>query len=39
MTQVFAWMLLFTSVMLLVEYVVIKPIERKCLAWKPDVRL
>lgn len=39
MTQVFAWMLLFTSVMLVVEYLVIKPLERKCLAWKPDVTL
>ncbi len=39
MTQVFAWMLLFTSVMLVVEYLVIKPVERRCLAWKPDVRL
>jgi NitT/TauT family transport system permease protein len=39
MTQVFAWMLLFTAVMLTVEYVVIKPLERKCLAWKPDVAL
>jgi NitT/TauT family transport system permease protein len=39
MTQVFAWMLLFTAVMLAVEYVVIKPLERKCLAWKPDVAL
>jgi NitT/TauT family transport system permease protein len=34
MTQVFAWMLLFTAVMLVVEYVVIKPLERRCLGWK-----
>jgi NitT/TauT family transport system permease protein len=39
MTQVFAWMLLFTSVMLIVEYLVIKPLERRCLAWKPSVSL
>lgn len=39
MTQVFAWMLLFTAVMLAVEYLAVKPIERKCLAWKPDVAL
>jgi NitT/TauT family transport system permease protein len=39
MTQVFAWMLLFTSVMLVVEYLVVKPVERRCLAWKPDVAL
>lgn len=37
MTQVFSWMLLFTSVMLLMEYVVIKPLERTLLRWKADV--
>lgn len=37
MTQVFSWMLLFTSVMLVVEYVVIKPLERMLLRWKADV--
>jgi hypothetical protein len=35
--QVFAWMLLFTSVMLIVEYVVIKPLERASLRWRPEV--
>jgi NitT/TauT family transport system permease protein len=39
MTQVFAWMLLFTAVMLVVEYVVIKPLERKCLGWKSSATL
>jgi NitT/TauT family transport system permease protein len=39
MTQVFAWMLLFTAVMLVVEYVVIKPLERRCLAWKTAATL
>jgi NitT/TauT family transport system permease protein len=37
MTQVFAWMLMFTSVMILVEYLVIQPIERFCLRWRPSV--
>lgn len=37
MVQVFAWMLLFTSVMLIVEYVVIKPLERASLRWRPEV--
>jgi NitT/TauT family transport system permease protein len=39
MTQVFAWMLLFTAVMLVVEYVVIKPLERRCLGWKSSATL
>jgi NitT/TauT family transport system permease protein len=39
MTQVFAWMLLFTAVMLVVEYVVINPLERRCLAWKVSTTL
>ena len=38
MTQVFAWTLLFTSVMLLVEYVVLKPFERRMSRWKPAVK-
>lgn len=37
MTQVFAWMLMFTSVMIFVEYLVIQPIERFCLRWRPAV--
>lgn len=37
MVQVFAWMLLFTSVMLVVEYVVIKPLERASLRWRAEV--
>ena len=38
MTQVFAWTLLFTSVMLLVEYLLLKPFERRISRWKPAVR-
>jgi NitT/TauT family transport system permease protein len=38
MTQVFAWTLLFTSVMLLVEYAVLKPFERRLSRWKPAVK-
>lgn len=38
MTQVFAWTLLFTSVMLVIEYVVLKPFERRLSRWKPIVR-
>jgi NitT/TauT family transport system permease protein len=37
MVQVFAWMLLFTSVMLSVEYLVLKPFERRTSRWKPAV--
>ena len=37
MVQVFAWMLLFTSVMLTVEYLVIKPLERASLRWTAEV--
>ena len=37
MVQVFAWMLLFTAVMLLVEYVVITPLERASLRWRAEV--
>jgi ABC-type nitrate/sulfonate/bicarbonate transport system permease component len=37
MVQVFAWMLLFTAVMLLVEYLVVKPLERVSLRWRQEV--
>jgi NitT/TauT family transport system permease protein len=37
MVQVFAWMLLFTGVMLTVEYLVIKPLERASLRWTAEV--
>ena len=39
MTQVFAWTLLFTSVMLVIEYVVLKPFERRLMRWRPAVEL
>jgi NitT/TauT family transport system permease protein len=38
MTQVFAWTLLFTSVMLFVEYLVLKPFEQRLSRWKPAVK-
>ena len=37
MVQVFAWMLLFTAVMLTVEYLAIKPLERASLRWAAEV--
>jgi NitT/TauT family transport system permease protein len=37
MVQVFAWMLLFTAVMLTVEYLAIKPLERASLRWTAEV--
>ena len=39
MTQVFAWTLLFTSVMLAIEYVVLQPFERRLMRWRPAVEL
>jgi ABC-type nitrate/sulfonate/bicarbonate transport system permease component len=37
MTQVFAWTLLFTSIMLFVEYLLLKPLEHRLLRWRPTV--
>lgn len=37
MTQVFAWTLLFTTIMLIVEYLALKPYERRLMRWKPMV--
>ena len=37
MTEVFAWTLLFTCIMLFVEYLLLKPLERRLLRWRPAV--
>ncbi|WP_322516112.1 ABC transporter permease subunit [Rhodopseudomonas palustris] len=37
MRQVLAWTLLFTIIMLLIELVILKPIERRIFAWRPEV--
>lgn len=38
MTSVFAWTLLFTIVMLVIELVVFKPTEQWLFRWRPEVR-
>lgn len=37
MRQVLAWTLLFTIIMLLIEVLILKPIERRVFAWRPQV--
>jgi NitT/TauT family transport system permease protein len=37
MPQVLAWTLLFTIIMLLIELLILKPIERRLFAWRPQV--
>ena len=37
MRQVLAWTLLFTIIMLLIELLILKPIERRVFAWRPQV--
>jgi NitT/TauT family transport system permease protein len=39
MTQVLAWTLLFTIVMLIIELAILKPIEGRLFAWRPRVNL
>ena len=39
MTQVFAWTLTFLIVMLLIEHAVLKPLENRVLAWRPEIRV
>ncbi len=39
MTQVFAWTLTFLTVMLLIEHAVLKPLENRVLAWRPEIRV
>lgn len=37
MRQVLAWTLLFTIIMLIIELLILKPIERRVFAWRPQV--
>src|SRR5262245_33976722 len=37
MRQVLAWTLLFTIIVLLIELLILKPIERRVFAWRPQV--
>lgn len=37
MRQVLAWTLLFTIIMLMIELLILKPIERRIFAWRPEV--
>lgn len=37
MRQVLAWTLLFTIIMLVIELAILKPIERRVFAWRPEV--
>ena len=38
MTKVFAWTLLFTIVMVMIEVLLLKPLERWVFRWRPEVR-
>jgi NitT/TauT family transport system permease protein len=38
MADVFAWTLFFTLVMLVIELVILKPIERRMFLWRPEIR-
>ena len=35
MTQVFAWMLMFVAVMLAIEFVLFRPLEKRLTVWRP----
>ena len=35
MTQVFAWLLMFLVVMLAIEFIIFKPLEKRLTAWRP----
>ncbi len=37
MRQVLAWTLLFTIIMLIIELLILKPIERRIFAWRPQL--
>lgn len=37
MRQVLAWTLLFTIIMLMIELMILKPIERRIFAWRPQL--
>jgi NitT/TauT family transport system permease protein len=39
MTQVLAWTLLFTSMLLLIEFAILKPIENRLTRWRPATQL
>ena len=39
MRQVLAWVMVFTILMFILEYGVIRPIERAVLAWRPEAKL
>jgi NitT/TauT family transport system permease protein len=39
MRQVLAWTLLFTIIMILIELLILKPIERRLFAWRPQVAI
>lgn len=38
MADVFAWTISFTIVMLVIELLVLKPIEHRLFSWRPDIR-
>jgi len=38
MTDVFAWTIFFTIVMLGIELLILKPIENRLFSWRPDIR-
>jgi hypothetical protein len=38
MPAVFAWTLLFSLVMIGLELIVFKPLERRVFRWRPDVK-
>ncbi len=35
MTQVFAWLLMFLAVMLAIEFLIFKPLEKRLTVWRP----
>ncbi len=38
MADVFAWTMFFTLVMLAIELLILKPIERRLFLWRPEIR-
>ena len=38
MADVFAWTIFFTIVMLVIELLILKPIERRMFLWRPEIR-
>lgn len=39
MRQVLAWVVIFTILMFALEYGIIRPLERKILSWRPEVKI